>query len=149
MKGFKFKLEALLKIRRLNEEECKQRIGRTQVEITRLKKIISQNDIDVAEVYEAQENLLSGGVSGQQVKFFPLFLEGKKAHNDKVFSQIRDMEEKLQEQFKELNELRASVKVLEKLEEKDKEAFKKQRDKKMYENIEEQIIIQNKYGKSE
>lgn len=149
MKGFKFKLEALLKIRKLKEEECKQNIGRTQIAIADLKKMISQNDIEVAEVYEAQENVLSSGASGQEIKFFPFFTQGKKAHNDRLHQEILNLEVKLKEQYKELNELRAAVKVLDKLKEKEKEIFKKEREKKIYLDIEEQLIIQNKYGNKE
>jgi len=98
MKGFKFKLEALLKIRKLKEEECKQGIGKTQVAIANLKKMISQNDIDVAEVYEAQENVLSSGASGQEVKYFPFFTQGKRAHNEKLSQEISNLEIKLKDQ---------------------------------------------------
>jgi hypothetical protein len=44
MKGFKFKLEALLKVRKLKEDQCKMEIGRLQVEKQkRLDEIEKQN----------------------------------------------------------------------------------------------------------
>jgi flagellar biosynthesis chaperone FliJ len=78
MKGYKFKLEALLKIRRLKEEQCKQEIGRLQVVVKNIEDKVKGFNEDIAEMYEAQETTLEMGASGQQARFFSFFHEWKK-----------------------------------------------------------------------
>ena len=42
MKGYKYKLESLLKLRKFDEDKCKNELGQLQSEIARLHSVIEQ-----------------------------------------------------------------------------------------------------------
>jgi flagellar protein FliJ len=139
MKGYKFKLEALLKMRKLKEDQCKMEIGRLQVEVKKIEDEIGAHNKSIDEAYQSQETILQNGAGGHELQFYPYFIQGKKNH-------IRKLEEKkiywqkvVNQKFEELKMLRANVKVIEQLKEKDQITYKKQIDKKMHEKIEEQV----------
>jgi flagellar export protein FliJ len=140
MKGYKFKLEALLKIRKLNEDQCKLEIGRLQVEKGKLEDIIRRFDSELSEMYEAQETTLEEGVSGQQARFFPFFFEGKRAHVDQIYGQINELNTAIEAKYIELKQLRANVKVLEKMKEKDMRNYKLKLNRKINNEIEENVM---------
>jgi flagellar FliJ protein len=139
MKGYKFKLEALLKIRKLREEECKTEIGRLQVQITQLRNRIGEHDRGIDEAYDAQEIALSEGAQGQEVTFYPYFVEGNRASIRDIKQEIQVLEERVRELFVELNKFRADVKVIEKMKDKDMTKFKKEKIKKEHQDLEEQV----------
>lgn len=139
MKGFKFKLDPVLKIRKLKEEQCKMEIGRYQVQIKTLKEEIERHHSGIEQSYESQEKGLSQGLSGQEVQFHPFFVQGKVAHIRKINEQVKDLEQTVQQKYIELNTLRADVKVIEKMKEKKTTEYKKDLQKKQYEVIEEQV----------
>lgn len=135
-------------MRRLEEEKCKLSIGRAQVELSEVKERLEKSTKDIADLYEDQEKKLSeGSVRAQDLQLMPYLVNGKKAHNRELEKDIQVKEEKLKELYDELKQMRAAVKVLESLREKEEIAFKKMRNKKIEEGIEEQLIIQNKFGK--
>jgi len=138
-KGYKYKLEALLKIRKLKEERCKMDIGRIQVRIRELNGEIENHNLGIDEAYELQEKSMQLGASGMESRFHPYFVEGKRAHIQGLTAQKTRLEFHVQQKFKELADLRANVKVLEKMKEKDHKAYKKNLEKKMNERIEEQV----------
>ncbi len=137
MKKYKFKLEPLLKIRKLHEEKCKMEIGRLRVQITNLKNEIVKHREDIQEIYDFQEMALAEGISAQELSMHPYFVDGKKANIELLQREIRDLEEEVDEKFQELIQLRADVKVVEKMKEKDYTNFKKDIKKKEFNNIEE------------
>ena len=137
-KGFKFKLEALLKIRKLKEEQCKLEIGRIQVLIKRWRSEIDYHNQGIDQAYEAQERGLESGVSGQEARFHPFFVEGKRAHISRIEKEIELLQEQVDQKYEELKQFRADVKVLDEMKEKDKTKYKKDLQKRIYEEIEEQ-----------
>ena len=148
MKKFEFKLEALLKMRRLEEEKCKLEIGRAQVELAKVKDKLAQNEKDIEDFYADQEEKLARDhISASQLQLMPYLVTGRKASHKELEKEIAEKEESLKEFYEELTQLRAAVKVLETLREKEEIAFKKMRNKKIEADIEEQFIIQNKFGK--
>lgn len=138
-KGYKYKLEALLKIRKLKEERCKMDIGRIQVRIRELDQEIANHNSGIDEAYELQEKSMQTGANGMEARFHPYFVEGKRAHIDGLTAQKTRLEYHVQQKFKELADLRANVKVLDKMKEKDHKSYKKNLEKKMHETIEEQV----------
>ena len=137
MKGYKFKLAALLKIRKIKEEQCKMAIGRLQVLITRWKNEIAMHNEGIDQAYEAQEHGLEGGLSGQEARFHPFFLEGKKTHISRIEKEIEILEEQVQQKYEELKTFRADVKLIDEMKEKDMKVYKKNLEKKMFNDIEE------------
>lgn len=147
MKGYKFKLEAVLKIRKLKEEQCKMEIGRMQVQITRLKNEIGSHQSGIEEAYASQEKLMEDGVNGQEARFYPYFVSGKRAHISVLQSEIDDLQNDVNQKFDELKTLRANVKVIDEMKEKDKVKYKKKLEKKQFEDIEEQVQNWNQFRK--
>lgn len=139
MKKYKFKLEALLKIRKLKEETCKMEIGRIQVAITDLENEIVVHNQGIKEAFEDQEAALKAGMSGQELKFHPFFVQGKRANIKKIEGEIERLERLREKKLEELKYLRADVKVIDQMKEKDKLAHKKKVQKKQFNEIEEQI----------
>lgn len=138
MKKYKFKLDALLKIRKIREDQCKMEIGRIQVQITNLKNEVEKHNAGISEAYVLQEKSLESGATGLENRFHPYFVEGKRAHINKLEEQIEELEYRVQKFFQILSKLRADVKVIEEMKEKDKTEYKKQLNKKIHEDIEEQ-----------
>ena len=147
MKGYKFKLEAVLKIRKLKEEQCKMEIGRIQVEINKRKNDIKKHTAGIEQAYTSQEKLMEDGVSGQEARFYPYFVSGKRAHINAVQNEIDDLQSDVNSKFEELKILRGSVKVIDEMKEKDKIKYKKKIEKKQFEDIEEQVQNWNQFQK--
>lgn len=139
MKGYKFRLEALLKVRRLEEDQCKMEIGRLQVQITNLKDKIKEHNFSITSAYQSQEEALKGGVTGQEIGFYSYMVEGNIASIKLIENNIKKLEENVSELYQELSQYRAKVKVLENMKEKDRLKYKKALNKKEQEKIEEQV----------
>ncbi len=139
MKKYKFKLDALLKIRKIKEDQLKMQIGQVQVHITSLKKEVANHNSDIAEAFALQEQSLGGGASGLETRFHPYFVQGKRTHISKVEDEIEQFENKIEQMYLMLNKLRADVKVIEEMKDKDRKKYKKDLDKRMNADIEEQV----------
>jgi flagellar export protein FliJ len=139
MKGYKFNLETLLRIRKIKEDLCKQEIGRLQIQKKEYEETLKKFSHELDEMYDAQEQTLEEGASGQQSRFFPFFFEGKRAHVDVINKELTQLEEHIAIKFKELSQHRANVKVLEKMKEKDKYQYKRKLEKKQAQEVEENV----------
>lgn len=137
-KKFKFKLEAVLKLRRLEEEKCKMEVGRLQVAINKYEDMILDNNESIKISYDSHEEALEKGMSAQELQFHPYFVSGKKAHIDAIQAEIRRLEYEKKRKVEELSMLRGKVKVFEKMREKELSKFKKEANKKEYMELEEQ-----------
>lgn len=139
MKKYKFKLEALLKIRKLKEETCKMEIGRIQVEIGAKENEIKIHNEGIKEAFVGQERALKSGVLGHELRFHPYFVDGKRAHIKEIQKEIEQLKITRDEKFITLNHLRADVKVLDEMKQKKESEHRKKLAKKIDENIEEQV----------
>ena len=148
MKKYKFKLDALLKIRKIKEDQCKMHIGQLQVHLTSLREEVSQHNKDINEAFELQEKSLVGGASGLETRFHPYFVQGKRTHIIKLEDEIEQFELKVQQMYARLNEFRADVKVIEEMKEKDQKKYKKDLDKRMNAEIEEQVQNWSQFNKA-
>ena len=139
-KKYKFKLDAVLKIRKLKEEQVKMEIGRLNVEINNYENMVKQHSDNISEAYQAQEAELGKGLVGLEARFHPYFVQGKRAHIEALQAEIKMLQAKREKLYHDLNTRRGEVKVIENLKEKDYQAFKKQMNKKINENLEEDVI---------
>lgn len=137
MKKYKFKLDPLLKIRKLKEEQCKMEIGRCQVKIRELKEQIQAHDNSIDEAYESQEEALDKGIEGQAIQFYPYFVSGKTAHIKILEGEVEQIQKQVDRKFQELSRLRANVKVIEKMKHKDRVNYKRELNKKLESDLEE------------
>ena len=64
-KQFKFKLEAVLKVRKLKEDQCKMEIGKLQVRMSELEGFKKDNNESIDTAYADQEASLGQGLSGR------------------------------------------------------------------------------------
>jgi len=138
-KKYKFKLEALLKIRRIREEQCKMEIGRIQIEMESVKKKINEQSSGISEAYELQERSLSDGATGLEARFYPYFVEAKRSHINQLDENLRELKERSDKMYRVLAKFRSDVKLIEQMKDKDKISYKKMAEKKMYQEIEEQV----------
>jgi flagellar FliJ protein len=148
MKKYKFKLDALLKIRKIKEDQCKMHIGQLQVHLTALRSELSGHHKDISEAFELQEKSLVGGASGLETRFHPYFVQGKRTHIQKIEDEIEEFEAKVQQMYSRLNEFRADVKVITQMKEKDQKKYKKESEKKMNAEIEEQVQNWTQFNKA-
>lgn len=139
IKKFKFKLEAVLKVRKLKEEQCKMEIGRIQVRINELKGFMQDNNDAIDAAYSDQETSLGSGVSGRELQFHPYFVSGKKANISVIEKETTMLKEQLEYRLSELNKLRGAVKLVEEMKTKEHTKYKKEKTKKEFEIIEEQV----------
>lgn len=136
---FKFKLEAVLKVRKLKADQCKMEIGRIQVRINQLKGFMQENNDSIDSAYSDQEKSLGSGVSGRELQFHPYFVSGKKANIAVIEKEMALLSEQLEYRYKELNQLRGDVKLVEEMKSKEHTKYKKEKTKKDFEQIEEQV----------
>ncbi len=138
-KKYKFKLEAVLKLRKLKEEKCKLEIGKIQSRVKELQGHIADNNAGIDDAYSAQESALEGGMSARELQFHPFFVSGKKANLDVIDGEMKMLEEQLAYHFRELSHLRGEVKLVQEMKNKDEQKYKKEVLKKDFETIEEQV----------
>jgi flagellar FliJ protein len=137
-KKYKFKLEAVLKMRKIREDQCKTEIGRIQVEIGKIKAKIEEQHAGINEAYELQEQSLKDGSTGQESRFHPYFVTGKRSHIESLQRDLDEHEKRVARMYQILTQFRADVKLIDKMKEKDEKKFKKARNKKIDEDLEEQ-----------
>ena len=145
MKGFKFKLEALLKVRKLKEDQCKMEIGRLQVERQKRIDDIKKQHEGIGQAFSDQEASLTRGASGLDLQFYPYFVQGKRANIQVLESEIKKLDEIIKQKTSELAKLRGDVKVLDSMKEKHQTEYKKKLNKKIDQDIEEQVQIWKSY----
>lgn len=139
-KKYHFKLEGLLKLRKLKEDQCKAQIGLLQVEISKRKKMIAQHTTEISEAYDSQQLSLEQGITGQDAQFYPYYMEGKREFINGLQNEIDQIQAQIDEKYLLLSKLRGDVKVIDKMKEKDKEKHKKYWEKREIEKIEEQVM---------
>lgn len=140
MKGFKFKLSPLLKIRKLKEDQCKMEIGKLQKKLKELHDELQNQHTGISSAYRDLENTVENGATGLDLKFYPYFVQGKRTNIKILESKMNALDNAIKEKFQELAKLRADVKVIESMKEKHLESYKKEYNKKLDESLEEQVL---------
>ena len=141
MKGFKFKLSGLLKVREFKERSLKVELGGILTQITEAEEEIEKLKMNIEETYEAQEAFLADPAAGDMIKFFPKFIETKNLAIDNQNNLIYALRKKFDQKQSELGKARGEVKVIENLKEKKETEYKKKLDKKYQEGIDELVQI--------
>lgn len=140
MKGFKFKLDAVLKVRKLKEDQCKMELGRLQVEKQKRIDEIKKQNLGIDKAYGDQESTVQKGATGLDLRFYPYFMQGKRTNIMLLEQEIAEIEKDIAHKNKELIDHRANVKVLESMKEKQQMKYKKELNKKIDQDIEEQVM---------
>lgn len=141
MKRYKFRLEAVLKVRRMMEESCRNELGMLMVEKQKYLTDISTLERDITNFYSANEKAMGEGMKASHVSFFPQVVEGKELHIKQVNEQIRNVEARIKDKLIELTEKKAELKAVEKLREKDFEQWRKAYNKDSDMKVEEMVQL--------
>ena len=139
MKKFKFRLEGLKKLRNFREHQTKIEMGVINKEIEEVKSAIAKCHVDLDESYDSFQAVSKAGAIGRELHFYPLFNQGKRAEIDKLESELRALQLRLERKMEELHERRGESKVIENMREREESDFKKELTKK--EEIERQDLF--------
>ncbi len=139
MKRYQFRLEAVLKVRKMEEETCRNALGLLMVERQRLLDQVESLKAEIAAAYRSQESAMGQGMRARHAAFFPVLVEGKDAHIKHVHGLIEGVEKQIEERRVELQRRRADLKAVENLREKDFLAWKKAANKEMDQKVEEMV----------
>lgn len=141
MKKYLFKLDAVLKLRKLKEENCRTELGLLNKELEIIVQKIATDKEEIGKYYQIQELALKTGATAGRLQTFPLLVEAKE-NSIKVFERKKkNHEEMIQEKKQELAILRGELKVIENLKEKDFTDWKKAYNKEVDQKVEEQTQI--------
>lgn len=139
MKRYAFRLEAVLKVRTMHEETCRNELGMLSVERQKNLDLIATINRDIQQSYEIQEKSMAGGMKASHAALLPMQVEGNNARIKQVEAQIKGLDLQIEAKRAELAQKRADLKVIQKLKEKDllqwKKAFNKETDMKVEEMV--------------
>ncbi len=138
MKRYSFRLEAVLKLKKLKEENCRSELGRLNMQLQKIESEIDREKKEITRYYEIQENSLSKGISAHEIQTFPILVKGKEK-NIALLDQNKSRQQRLIADKKiELAQLRGDLKIFENMKQKDFEEYRKAYNKDMDQKVEEQ-----------
>jgi flagellar FliJ protein len=148
MQKFKFKLDAVLKVREFKEKKVKIELGEILREIGAVEAKISEANKAIDETYAAQESFMKDPSAAQMIQFFPYFIQGKKEEIKNKENLLWALKKKYDAKILELAQARGEVKIMENFKDKKKTEHTKERNKKEQETIDELLMIR-RHGASE
>ncbi len=141
MQKFKFKLDALLKVREFKEKKVKIELGDLLKQMNAVEDKIRLANQAIDETYEAQETFMNDSSQGRMLQFFPYFIQGKKEDIKNQENLLWALRKKYDAKILELAEARGQVKIMENFKENKKVEWTKVKNKKEQEDIDELINI--------
>lgn len=138
MKRYSFRLEPVLKVRKLKEENCRMELGQLITEMTKIDNQLAHDRGEIDNFYKIQEETLKLGMRGGQLQAFPMMVSAKEANIQSLLRDKKKQEQKIAEKKQELAVLRGELKVIENLKEKDYTDFRKAMNKEIDQKVEEQ-----------
>jgi len=141
MQKFKFKLESVLKMKTLLEEQCRNELGKIIVEKTNLEAEIERQNKNIDAMYFENESHLKKGMSASQVSVFPQLASGHRAKIEELKKMIAQVEERIEAKKQELSEKRAELKLMSNLKEKEFNLWKKAYNKHVDQTVEEMVMM--------
>ena len=138
MRRYAFKLDPVLKLRKLKEENCRNELGQLLTYMNKLDDQLRHDSEEINKYYQIQEGGLRQGMKAGQLQAFPMLVAGKE-RNIELLKRDKMKQEKLIEAKKqELAVVRGELKVIENLKEKDYDAWRKATNKEIDQKVEEQ-----------
>ncbi len=140
---FKFKLEGLLKFRKLKEKNIKVELGKINQDIMNLKNEIVELKSGIEKSYILQEEVLSNNESHFPIEMFPSYVQAQREsiRNKEVL--IRSLQKKYREKVNEMKIAMGETKIVHKIREKKIKEYKNKLEKKQWENIEEMLRMRS------
>lgn len=138
MKKYTFRLEPVLKLRKLKEENCRTELGQMLLELNRIDDQLKHDKEEIGNFYEIQEGSLKQGMTGAQLQAFPMLVSAK-SRNIELLEEEREKHlQKVEAKKRELAELRGDLKVIENMKQKDFDGYRKAINKEIDQKVEEQ-----------
>ncbi len=141
MKKYQFKLDAVLKLRKLKEENCRTELGLLNRQLEAIVGQIAKEKEEIGKYYQIQELALKTGATAGKLQAFPALVEAKEKSVQLFERQKKNHEDMIVEKKEELAILRGELKVMENLKEKDFTEWKKAYNKEVDQKVEEQTQI--------
>jgi flagellar export protein FliJ len=138
MNKYKFRLEAVLKIRKFKEEARRVELGKLLMELNKIDEQLNHDQKEIDTYYEIQEDNLKSGMPAGKIQILPFLVQGKKRNLELLLIAKRRMEMLIEEKRQELAIARGELKVMEKLHEKDHDEYLRSYRKEMDNKVEEQ-----------
>jgi len=138
MKKYQFRLEAVLKLRRLKEENCRIELGQLLMQLRKIEDQIAHDRAQQSTYHDIQETSLKQGITAGQLQAFPMLLAAKDTNIIYMLKEKEKQEHLIEEKRQELATLKGELKVMENLKEKDYNEFKKALNKETDQKVEEQ-----------
>ncbi len=138
MKKYAFRLEAVLKLRKLKEENCRMELGQLILFLNKIEDQISHEKSEIKKYYEIQEGALKNGAKGSQINAFPMLIGAKDQNINLLERDKKKQEELIAGKKMELAQHRGDLKVMENLKEKDFQEYRKALNKEIDQKVEEQ-----------
>jgi flagellar FliJ protein len=138
MKRYTFRLEPVLKVRRLKEENCRMELGQLITELSRIENQLAHDRREIDNYYKIQESAMKNGIRGDQVQAFPMLVAAKERNIELLLRDKKKQEELIEAKKQELATLKGELKVIENLKEKDYNEYRKALNKEIDQKVEEQ-----------
>lgn len=138
MKKYAFRLEPVLKVRKLKEENCRMELGQLIMQLTRIDDQLAHDKNEINTYYKIQEGGLQNGISGSQLQAFPMLIAAKQENISRLERERYKQEQRISDKKKELAQLKGDLKVMENLKEKDYDLYRKALNKEIDQKVEEQ-----------
>lgn len=138
MKRYTFRLEPVLKVRKLKEENCRMELGRLITELSRIEGQLAHDRKEIDNYYKIQESALKNGIRGDQVQAFPMLVAAKEQNIQLLMRDKKHQEKLIEDKKQELAIIRGELKVIENLKEKDYNEYRKALNKEIDQKVEEQ-----------
>ncbi|MGB0454589.1 MAG: hypothetical protein ACPGJV_12850 [Bacteriovoracaceae bacterium] len=141
MKGFNFKLESVLKLRKFHEKKVMNELADIVKEIESTKERIRGIHSAIDEGYQSQKVAVTGHAKGHELSFYPYFFKGKKEDLKNQENLLHALDKKYQRKVAELARAQGDAKIIQNLKEKKIDEFKKEVNKKIEDQREELVIM--------
>lgn len=138
MRKYEFRLDPVLKLRKLKEENCRMELGQLLMELNRIEDQLAHDRKEIDNYYKIQEGALENGMRGGQVQAFPMLIAAKNRNIDLLLVDKKKQEDRVEAKKQELAQLRGDLKVMENLKEKSYDEWKKAVNKEIDQKVEEQ-----------
>jgi flagellar FliJ protein len=138
MKKYTFRLEPVLKLRKLREENCRMELGQLLMELNRIEDQLVHDRKELDNYYKIQEGALKNGMSGSQLQAFPMLVAGKSRNIELLLESKKRQEEKVEQKKQELAQVKGDLKVIDNLKQKDFDEYRKALNKEIDQKVEEQ-----------
>ena len=124
MKNYKFKWEALLKVKILKEKKIKQNISQITSEMFKMQKLIEGLEREMMAGYRSQEKDIQSGSKARVLKVYPLLFESQIMRIEDAKNRLLSLKGVYKKKMHELNQIMGEVEVMEKMKDNDWKRFK-------------------------